>query len=408
VGQFNKPGQLFYVLQDANYNLTGLTTSSGTIHQQYTFGPYGELLFAEDAAAASIDFSADPTLIASPFGFQTMWYDAETGLICIRHRCYNPVTARWYSADPIEQGLVLATSLTNTAQSMNLSAYITPPAQYVGGLNAYLYVDGNPVTGLDPSGLMAEEAGHIVPAFLGGAQDGPIVMMAVPDHKAYDDTFRQLGFHTRRDADVFWGRRPATRGEFKGVFTDDDRRGLMQTALSRAGFDVASPETQAVIDDALAAADQKGKLTKGRRGGGRIVELPRFRDAGIGPGIDPKTKQYSRKRFMADTGGKGGRGFLKAFKNGGAGAILTGGLIVLGLHQSQAHASYLELIEHTQRVRAKRGGASLYDEIEALSIISDLNGQLGGNAFTIYGGWNYWREEFDLYRNADRNVWWAR
>jgi RHS repeat-associated protein len=156
VAQFNKPGQLFYVLQDANYNLTGLTTSSGTIHQQYTYTPYGELLFAEDAAAASIDFPTDPTLIATPFGFQTMWYDAETGLICIRHRCYDPVTARWTSADPNGTGLVHLSSPAHSAHGMSVHPSASPALQYDDTLNAYLYVRSNPITGRDPSGMYSE------------------------------------------------------------------------------------------------------------------------------------------------------------------------------------------------------------------------------------------------------------
>jgi RHS repeat-associated protein len=162
VAQFNKPGQLFYVIQDANYNLTGLTTSNGTIHQQYTYGPYGELLFAEDAAAASIDFSADPTLIASPFGFQTAWFDAETGLICIRHRCYDPVTGRWYSMEPYGQGMVLDPSLRRNGESPVVVVLAWPTEQFVDGPNLFQFVGNDPINTLDPTGMYEDEIDDLI------------------------------------------------------------------------------------------------------------------------------------------------------------------------------------------------------------------------------------------------------
>jgi RHS repeat-associated protein len=156
VGQFNKPGQLFYVLQDANYNLTGLTTSSGTIHQQYTFGPYGELLFAEDAAAASIDFPTDSTLIATPFGFQTMWYDAETGLICIRHRCYDPATGRWTTADRNGTGTILTNALARNGQTLIAAAPFALRAQYNDGFGVSSPTPARPALGIAPHDTKTE------------------------------------------------------------------------------------------------------------------------------------------------------------------------------------------------------------------------------------------------------------
>ena len=58
-----------------------------------------------------------------------MYYDAPTGLYLTLYRAYDPATARWMSRDPIEEN---------------------------GGINLYTYVNGNPISLVDPYGLAAE------------------------------------------------------------------------------------------------------------------------------------------------------------------------------------------------------------------------------------------------------------
>ncbi|HDS7112717.1 TPA: hypothetical protein QH394_000321 [Klebsiella aerogenes] len=61
-----------------------------------------------------------------PLRFQGQYADEESGLHYNRYRYYNPLAGWYISQDPI--GLM-------------------------GGLNAYAYVDGNPVGWIDPLGL---------------------------------------------------------------------------------------------------------------------------------------------------------------------------------------------------------------------------------------------------------------
>jgi RHS repeat-associated protein len=63
---------------------------------------------------------------ATDFGYAGMLHHAQTGFYLTQYREYNPTVGRWLSRDPI---------------GLN------------GGVNAYAYVGGNPISFIDPTGL---------------------------------------------------------------------------------------------------------------------------------------------------------------------------------------------------------------------------------------------------------------
>jgi RHS repeat-associated protein len=88
-------------------DVMALFDASGTqIVAKYERDPWGVLLSATGPAAN-----------VCPFGFQTKYYDAETGLYYINHRYYSPTLGRWMSRDPIAER---------------------------GGYNFYSFCNGNP------------------------------------------------------------------------------------------------------------------------------------------------------------------------------------------------------------------------------------------------------------------------
>jgi len=111
-----------YVLHDANWNVTALVNTSGTVVQRFMYDAYG----VRAALTAGFGWSIDA--YAFRYGHQGGRHDAVTGRINFRNRDYDPEMMRWIQQDP---------------------------AGYVDGLNLYQYVGGNPVNFTDPSGLFA-------------------------------------------------------------------------------------------------------------------------------------------------------------------------------------------------------------------------------------------------------------
>jgi RHS repeat-associated protein len=99
--------------------------------------------------------------------------DRESNLFQNWHRNYDPVTGRYIESDPIGLG---------------------------GGLNTYAYVEGNPLTGVDPAGLEIEYANHEVGL---GFYHSKIVI--TPDNQAAyanDPRFQNFDENGRRFATI--------------------------------------------------------------------------------------------------------------------------------------------------------------------------------------------------------------
>ncbi len=106
-------------------------TSSG--EGSYDYGPYGEP-------------QASSGTVTSRYRYAGMFHHPATGFYLTWYRPYQPQTGRWLSRDPIG---------------------------VAGGINLYAYVEGNPISKIDPLGLEAifpaPVAFPAIPAWLGPA-----------------------------------------------------------------------------------------------------------------------------------------------------------------------------------------------------------------------------------------------
>jgi RHS repeat-associated protein len=112
-----------YFLQDANWNVVGLTDTNGDVQERYIYTAHGAPVILTPAFAGRASTSYDvETLFA---GYR---YDSVTKTYLVRHRIYHPILGCWVQRDSL---------------------------RYIDGLNLYQYVGGNPIVGTDPSGQMS-------------------------------------------------------------------------------------------------------------------------------------------------------------------------------------------------------------------------------------------------------------
>ena len=119
--------QRLFALQDANFNVTGITNASGTVLERYLFDPYGARAIFTSAWAGSIGTAYFWTVASQ--GLQS---DGESALLDNRYRYFNSSIGRFLSMDP-------------SVDSEDVEGVLPNP-------NAYEYVTGDPVNRLDPTG----------------------------------------------------------------------------------------------------------------------------------------------------------------------------------------------------------------------------------------------------------------
>jgi RHS repeat-associated protein len=113
----------FYVQQDANWNITSLTNSSGIVVERYIYDPYGAATVLT-STGTTIGAGLSNSEVGQQFGFQGGWTDAKTGLTLYGAR-WLTANGTWLNEDP--------------AGSI-----------YINGVDLYQLYLGNPASRLDP------------------------------------------------------------------------------------------------------------------------------------------------------------------------------------------------------------------------------------------------------------------
>ncbi len=143
-----------FVLQDANYDVVGVTDHQGYLQQQYSYAPYGAYQHIEDGSGVRYnEMDADLTELLIPLGRNGLILDRETGLYYNRARYYDPLLSRFLQADPNGTGLVASGMLLRNGSSPGLAPAVNAAGQYADGMNVYEYALSGPSYAVDPRGL---------------------------------------------------------------------------------------------------------------------------------------------------------------------------------------------------------------------------------------------------------------
>lgn len=111
-------GRLF-VMQDANFNVTAICNTSGTVQERFQYDPYG------NRTIMSASWTTQSSSVAWVTGFQGLPLDGGMGVYWVRNRVYSPLVGVWVQRDPLG---------------------------YLDGPSLYEFVSSNPIIGLDPIG----------------------------------------------------------------------------------------------------------------------------------------------------------------------------------------------------------------------------------------------------------------
>jgi RHS repeat-associated protein len=115
--------ETLYYTQDANYNVTALVNTNGTVAERYVYDPYGKVTIYSSDWSVEVSWANSKQ---SAVLFTGHRYDSETGMYYACNRYLHPTLGRWIQRDP---------------------------AEYVDGLSLYEYVGCSPLARRDPLGL---------------------------------------------------------------------------------------------------------------------------------------------------------------------------------------------------------------------------------------------------------------
>jgi RHS repeat-associated protein len=138
-----------WVQQDANWNVTSIANTSGSVVERYVYDPYGAVTYLS-SSWGSLSASA----YAMQYLFQVGRLDAQSGLYIFQHRDYSPTLGRRMEVDPLRYS--------------------------AGDNNLYRLVSDNPISRVDPNGetftVALPLAGRLAGIAVGAAASFPIVV----------------------------------------------------------------------------------------------------------------------------------------------------------------------------------------------------------------------------------------
>ena len=137
-----KSGASFFYQADGLGSITEITDAFGVAKQHYTYSSFGK-----------IESQTDANFI-QPYTFSAREYDPETNFHFYRARFYDSNTGRFLAVDPILSLSIIdrfAGGSPSGRPVWRLPGLLKEP----GRLHSFTYVGSNPVTLVDPFGLIS-------------------------------------------------------------------------------------------------------------------------------------------------------------------------------------------------------------------------------------------------------------
>ena len=183
----NPDGQVFYMLQDGNYNVVALVNASGAVVEQYAYRPYGSLVAVDSLGSAPVNTAGHQGLFYEHIDSGAGLEVGAAGFYYNRNRFYSPALGRFLQRDPNETGLA---RLRFFASSVGPLAIETPVIKFDDhfrdGINVFAYQRSNPTRFVDPMGGSAIDL-TITFAFWTGYIMSDIAMDKKLDSSIYAD-----------------------------------------------------------------------------------------------------------------------------------------------------------------------------------------------------------------------------
>jgi len=157
IGQIDSNDNLFYMLQDVNYNVMAvIDDSGGSLVEQYVYDPYGTIAAKEIVTGAPLNHVGHQGLffdrLDDPDGLPL--HENAVGLYYNRNRWYSPTMGRFLQRDPNEAAQPIITALLMNGDIMQVLLHMySLQGQYSDGMNLYQYCGSNPINNRDPNGL---------------------------------------------------------------------------------------------------------------------------------------------------------------------------------------------------------------------------------------------------------------
>jgi RHS repeat-associated protein len=160
-------GRRLYVQQDANFDVTALTNTSGTVQERFIYSPYGVTTVIDGTTS----WSTTTDMYSWVYTFQGGRASAASGMIHFGARDYSSTLGTWMQPEPFY-------------------------GAYIDGANLYQAMGMNPVSHVDPTGTCDENANpqddflRQYQAAMRRAATRPILDLGyIPSKEGIDDTY---------------------------------------------------------------------------------------------------------------------------------------------------------------------------------------------------------------------------